>query len=214
MALFGIQRNVGYAGIVASTMSETNMPVLDWVHLPEGVESESLWECLHDAEILSCKSDLMARTVTLEFKIAHLVEKGSDLTFLIHFEKVASTRSTIHIDWPGEFKIPMELPYAEKVLLNHEQYEMGREQSFGWEDFEESLSTDPLMVSGAQFVLSGGTSCFKVEGMLGWDKFDSQYCIVTIRCGMISASRSDGEAFSFHELKDLGRTYWEAFDNR
>jgi len=37
-------------------------PVVDWINLPEGTESVSLRDCLHDALIVSISSDLLHRT--------------------------------------------------------------------------------------------------------------------------------------------------------
>jgi hypothetical protein len=37
----------------------------DWVNLPESVFTLSLWDTLHDGDLLAIESDLLARTVTL-----------------------------------------------------------------------------------------------------------------------------------------------------
>ena len=64
-------------------MSESSEKELDWVYLPAGTEVESLWDCLHDGELVSCHSDLINRRVDLEFKVHHLQEEPDDDLLLL-----------------------------------------------------------------------------------------------------------------------------------
>lgn len=41
----------------------------DWLNLPPGTDTIDLWDCLHDAEVVSIRSNLLDRTVTLSCEI-------------------------------------------------------------------------------------------------------------------------------------------------
>jgi hypothetical protein len=47
--------------------------VLDWLNLPEGTKTASLDISLHDAHVISTRSDLIQRTMKLSCDIKHLL---------------------------------------------------------------------------------------------------------------------------------------------
>ena len=50
-------------------MASDEKPIVDWVNFPEGIPTFSLWDALHDGDLLSIESNLLARTVTLRFDV-------------------------------------------------------------------------------------------------------------------------------------------------
>lgn len=195
-------------------MDETEIPELDWTHLPIGCVAQSLWDCLHDGDLLSCRSDLLNRSLCLEFDIAHLRAEGDDVRFLIHLDRVTSVRAHIFVLWPGEFHVPDGATREQERHLIEEYQAKWREESLGWREFEDSLASDALSVTDAALARADDRVALRLNGHLDGDKFNDQYCSIYIRCGGIRAARSDGQPFSLQQLLDLGHEYWEAFAAR
>jgi len=64
----------------------------DWINLPQGTNAISLWDCLHDADIVSISSNLLERTVSLVCQIEHLCafhHMSEGLQFTLKLEGVA-----------------------------------------------------------------------------------------------------------------------------
>lgn len=80
-------------------MADKEDQKIDWINLPSGVEENSLWSCLHDGELVSCKSNLQERFVELEFYVRHLLkdkEEEDGINFLAKSEDVTSVRAIAH----------------------------------------------------------------------------------------------------------------------
>jgi hypothetical protein len=195
-------------------MEEPPSYELYWTRLPPNSETHSLWDCLHDGSLLACTSDLLNRSVCLEVEVSHLVEKEEDVRFLIHLDAVTSVEATVAILWPGEFRVTEGLDDAEGRRQVTEYWAKGREQSFGWNEFEISLPTDPLNVTDATLVRSDDRAALQIVGYQDGETIDDRFCTVVIRFSGISASRSDGKPFSLDQLEALGHAYWEAFAER
>lgn len=171
----------------------------DWINLPPDVEADSLWPCLHDGELISCRSDKAGEKLTLEFNVKHLLKAGEeDVRFLFNFGGVSSVRATLNTREPKEEPTESD-PYA------------WREESISWDDFEKYMATDPLDVSNADIVFADDSVALHVEGMLNGDLFDSIHCQAFIRGNSMTVSRSDSKEFSLEMLKQLGRDYWDNF---
>lgn len=188
---------------------------LDWIYLPAGSEVQSLWESLHDGEILSCKSDLIERTIILECRVEHLLgEEHEDVSFLLKVEEVSSARANVWVRWLGEFRVPEGVSREEESRLIEEYQAKWREESLGWLEFESALANDPLQIREAELARSDGRVTLKVCGYLDGDKFDDQYCAIFLRGRALSASRSDAQEFDFEQFVALGERYWKAFSDR
>ena len=123
--------------------------------IPSGSEAESLWDCLHDGELISCRSDLIKRVITLEFNVRHLLEEpDSDLRFFLRMHNVESVRAAVYFRWPGEFFVPEGASREEECRLIDEYQTKWREESVGWLHFEGALSTDPLQIPDADLIQS------------------------------------------------------------
>ncbi len=196
-------------------MSQSDKQRSDWINLSADSSVVHLWESLHDGELLSCRSELVERRVTLEFRGSHLVKEiGNDLRFFLQLHDVESVRSNVYFRWPGEFVIPQGTAREEQSRLIEEYQAKWREESIGWLIFEGSLSTDPLQIAEAELAHGSGGVALKLGGHLDGERFHDLYCSVFIRGSQVSASRSDQQPFSLEQLMEMGRQYWEEFSKR
>jgi len=87
--------------------------IVDWVNLPAGISVESLWEGLHEAQIISIQSNLLERAVTLHVEIENLrifYQLPLDVQFVFRLDGVQSARVMKYSIWPGAFSVPPEYP--------------------------------------------------------------------------------------------------------
>ena len=196
-------------------MSQSEKQLSDWVNLSADSTVVHLWDCLHDGELLSCRSELVERRVTLEFRVRHLVDEiGDDLRFFLQLHNVESVRANVYFRWPGEFFIPDGATREEQCRLIEEYQAKWREESIGWLTFEGSLSTDPLQISEAELTRGSGGVAFKLGGHLDGERFHDLFFSVYRRGSQVSASRSDEQPFSLEQFVEMGRQYWEEVRQR
>jgi Cysteine-rich CPCC len=185
--------------------------IVDWVNLPEGVATLSLWETLHDGDLLAVESDLLARTVTLKFDVMYVRDfhKLSEQTrFAAAMSGVQSVRSVRSVPWPGGFLLPQRASREEESTLIAECQSKCREESQSWSEFE-SLIGDGLEVSNA--ILASGSNGVALE--LGLLAGDGHYVEARIR-GEAIAFFVGEQAVTPEEFVGLGQAYWDAFAKR
>ena len=169
---------------------------------------------LHDGELISSKSNLLERYVTLEFQVKHLLEdEENSVSFFLKIEEVTSVRAICHFRWVGKFEDVEGISREEREQLIKEYWAKWREESLSWSEFETALATDPLQISIASYVEENGKTALSLGGMLNGEKFDDIYFDVFLRGGKISVSRSDGKKFGLESSIELGKNYWEDFKN-
>lgn len=196
-------------------MTDNQEQKTDWIYLPKDVEEISLWNCLHDGELISCKSNLLERFVMLEFQVEHLLEDDEENTsFLLKLEDVTSVRAIGHYRPIEKFNPTENISNEEREKLLKEYWAKWREESLSWSEFEAALATDPLQISDASYVSENNETTLKLGGFLDGEKFDDIYFDVFLRGKTLSASLSNGENFSLDKLIELGRSYWESFGNK
>ena len=193
-------------------MNENKQRKTDWIYLPNSLEEVSLWECLHDGELITCKSDVLDRVVSLEFSVKHLLN-GNDksTTFFVHLDEVTSVRAIAHFRWPGNFEEPANISREELELLVKDYQDKWREESLSWHEFESALATDPLQIVDAGFVSSNDLTTLRLGGFLNGEKFDDIYIDVFLRGNRLWALRGDGQDCSLQGFIDLGMKYWKDF---
>src|SRR5260370_29643019 len=94
--------------------------IVDWLNLPHGAAEVSLWAALHDAQIVSIKSGLLERTVTLHLESDHLLEFHKlplDIQFLLRLDRVQSPRVVHFALWPVGFSLPSRATTSEQSRL-------------------------------------------------------------------------------------------------
>lgn len=92
-----------------SAVSDEEPHIFDWLNLPSGAIAVSLWDCLHDGQVVSVRSNLLERTMNLSCEIEHLrtfhkLDEG--FQFVLHLEGVQSARLLCYAIWPGGCSIP------------------------------------------------------------------------------------------------------------
>lgn len=191
--------------------------VLDWVNLPKGVKTDSLWPGLHDAELVSVRSNLLARTVELTFEIAHLrkfhrLPKG--LQFRIQLAGVQSARVVRYAMWPGEFKVPAGASRAEEARLTAAYQDKCREESASWNQFEAAISPEKQMVLEITNAILASGPPKQVSLLLNGHDHHSGYYELNLRAESIEFQRSDGESMDLRKFLKLGESYWDAFSSK
>jgi hypothetical protein len=182
--------------------------IVDWVNFPDGTPTLSLWDTLHDGDLLSIESDLLARIVTLRFDVEYLRDfhhQPEQTRFVIVVDGVRSVRSLRSVPWPGGCSIPQGMPNAQQETLIAEYHGKWREESQSWSTFE-GLASDGLEVSNA--TLGRGSDVIALQ--LGLLVANDSYVEAYIR----------GEGIRFYigekqvtpeEFVAFGEAYWDAF---
>jgi hypothetical protein len=187
--------------------------IVDWVNLPTGTSTISLWEALHDGDLLAIESDLLARTVSLRFDVGyirrfHQLPEGTQ--FIVSVEGAQSVRAVRYVPWPGGCPIPEGTPNEEQSILIAEYQRKWREESQSWNDFER-LSRNPvgLRVSNASLCL--GTHVVALQ--LGLHVARDSYAEAYIRGEAITFSIGESKV-TLEEFIAFGGAYWDAFANK
>jgi|SRR5438552_1351650 len=100
--------------------TDDDTAVLDWANLPQGAQTEYLDASLHDAHVVSIRSDLLKRKVSIHCDVEHLREfhrlpEGFQL--ILALEGVQSARVFRYSIWPGEFSVPSGASREEESRL-------------------------------------------------------------------------------------------------
>lgn len=189
-------------------MDSNERPIVDWVHLPEGVQELSLWSTLHDGDLIAIESNLLARTLTLRFDVGYLRDfhKFPEyIRFVITVSGVASVRSFRGVPWPGGCSIPDGTPYGQQQSIVAEYQSKWREESLSWPDFER-FTNDGLEVSSASLVIEPDGVALRL-GLLVRGDF---YVEAFFRGKEITFTIGE-RLFTPKEFVELGEAYWEAF---
>jgi hypothetical protein len=209
-------RTGGSDFIDASAMSDEDSPV-DWLNLPPTAKPVSLWDTLHDAQVVSIRSSLLERTMDLFCEIEHLskfhkLDEG--FQFILHLESVQSARVLRYAVWPGECPSLDGLSVEEQRRVVSEYQAKWREESASWNEFESRITREDEQVfdiSDAALATSpGGPFALKLCGHLNYAAYHEAY----LRFETLKISGGDGKQFELEEFQQLGEKYWEAFSSR
>lgn len=201
----------------ASAVPDEEPRILDWLNLPSGAIAVSLWDSLHDAQVVSVRSNLLGRTMNLSCEIEHLrtfhkLDEG--FQFILHLEGVQSARVLRYAMWPGGCSIPDGLSVEEQRKMVAEYQAKWREESASWNEFESRITREDEQVfdisDAALATPKGGSVALKLCGHLNYATYHEVY----LRFETLKISGSDGKQFELEEFQRLGETYWEAFSNR
>ncbi|HEY2545105.1 MAG TPA: hypothetical protein VGI46_03475 [Candidatus Acidoferrum sp.] len=201
----------------AAAIPDGRTGIFDWLNLPPGADPVSLWDCLHDADVVSIRSNLLERTMSLFCDIEHLrsfhqLDEG--FQFILRLEGVQSARVLRYEIWPGGCSIPPGASREEESRLVAEYQAKWREQSASWEDFEAVVTRQDEQVfdiSDAAVATSQTTLvALRLCGHLNYATYHEVY----LRAERLNIFGSDGREFTLGEFQKLGETYWEAFSRR
>ena len=182
--------------------------IVDWVHLPEGVQELSLWSTLHDGDLIAIESDLLARTLTLRFDVGYVRNfhrLPEDARFEIIVDGVQSVRSSSSVPWPGECLIADGTPAEQQQIIVAEYQRKWREESLSWSDFER-LIIKGLEVSSATLGQASDGVVLRFGLLVGGDSYVEAF----IRGEGISFGIADRK-LTPGEFVELGEAYWEMF---
>jgi hypothetical protein len=201
----------------ALAVPEEGTGIFDWLNLPSGVSALSLWDALHDAHIVSIRSNLLERTVTFACEIEHLRSFhhfDDGFKFILALEGVQSARVVRYAIWPGGCSIPPGISREEERKLVVEYQSKWREESASWNEFEAGISRENeqvLDISDAVLATSHtGAAAIKLCGHLNYAVYHELF----VRLEALKLSGSDGKQFELQEFLKLGEGYWEAFSRR
>jgi hypothetical protein len=135
----------------SSTWAGCEPSIIDWLNLPDKMQVVALWDCLHDAEIVSVRSNLLERTMRFECEIEHLrdfhkMEEG--FHFMFHLGGVQSARVLRYAVWPGGCSILPGLSVEEQRRIVTEYQAKWREESASWNEFETQITRQDEQVFG------------------------------------------------------------------
>lgn len=191
-------------------MESWNNILTDWVNLPTAANTQSLWICLHDAELKSIRSDVLEQYAVLEIEAFYLPD---GLRVFLRLDGLKSVRVN---KYPPPYRslLSDDMPYPERMQLAEQWVSKWREESMSWDEFEAVLATDPLEIADADLAEGDDGVALRVGGYLNGERYDDLWCSVFFRAMAITAERSDGEDFSLEKLKELGGQWWESFGSR
>ncbi len=189
--------------------------IADWVNLPTGLSGMSLWEGLHEAQIISIQSSLLERTVTLHVQIENLRifhQWPLDMRFVFRLDGVQSARAVKYSIWPGTFAVPPGASKEEQERLVGEYQAKWREESANWSELEKALTAEHKqvidIVDAGLATKRGGAVALRISGLLNY----TAYHEIFLRAEKLTISRTDAGEVSIEELLKLGAAYWDALE--
>ncbi len=198
-------------------MAEEQSTILDWMNLPHGAAEVSLWAGLHDAQIVSIKSNLLERTLTLHLESDHLLEFHNlplDMQFLLRLEGVQSARVVHSAVWPGKFSVPAGAAREEEARLIAEYQSKWREESLSWSELESAVTTEckqVIDIADATLATSPDNSvALRISGLLNYTAYRELF----LRAQRLTLTRGDGQDLGIAGLVKMGEAYWDAFERR
>jgi hypothetical protein len=196
-------------------VAEEENRIVDWGNLPAGISVESLWEGLHEAQIISIQSNLLERTVTLHVEIENLRifhQWPLDMHFVFRLDGVQSARVVKYSIWPGPFAVPPGVSKEEQERLVADYQAKWREESLSWSDLEKAVTAEHKQVidiSDAGLATEkDGAVALRISGLLNY----TAYHEIFLRAEKLTISRTDAGKVSVAELLKLGEAYWDALE--
>lgn len=189
-------------------MDSDTQILLDWANLPAHATTLSLWDTLHDGDLLDIESNLLARSLTMRFDVGYVRDfhKLPEKTqFVLKLAGVQSVRCLRSVAWPGELSVPLGSSREEEQQLIWEYQKKWREESFEWTDFER-LTAQGLEVSTATLARADGAVALQLGVLVGNDDYVEAY----VRAEQIEFSVGS-ETCTLEDFISLGERYWEAF---
>jgi hypothetical protein len=193
----------------------TDERVIDWANLPHDLDAVSIWDSVHDGEIHSFHSDLLARTLTIQFAVPYLVSfhhLPDDVTFAFSLGGVQSVRVIRLAVWPGKFELPSGLPWQEEETLRGEYFAKCRLQSESWDKFEHDVTSDgdAEFSTGELALDESGAVAVRLGILMG----GGHWYEVFVRAESLTVTRSDRQPLSLQQFMQFGNAYWKAFAAR
>jgi hypothetical protein len=192
-------------------MNSEQQPILDWVNLPPETTTLSLWDTLHDSDLLAIESNLLARSLTLRFDVGYLCDfhdLPEETRFVLKLTGVQSVRSFKSVPWPGVFSVPSGISREEERRLIDDYQRKWREESQAWSEFER-LTGEGLEVSDATLARASNAAVLQLGVLVGSESYVEAY----VRAESIECLVGD-KLVTLEKFVGLGEAYWKAFAER
>ena len=196
-------------------MAEEENRIVDWMNLPARISAASLWEGLHEAQIISIESNLLERTVTLHVEIENLRifhQWPLDMRFVFRLDGAQSARVVKYSIWPGPFAVPPGGSKEEQQRLVAEYQAKWREESLSWSDLEKAVTAEHKQVidiaDAALATEKDGAVALRIAGLLNYTAYHELF----LRGEKLTISRTDAGEVSIEELLKLGEAYWDRLE--
>ena len=199
----------GLGGTEMWAGEERDIP--DWLNLPSGSHPLALWDSLHDAEVVSIRSNLLQRTIELDVENKHLSgfhKLREGFRFLFHLEGVESVRVLRYAIWPGEFSVPSGSSREEERRLIEEYQSKWRQESASWNEFESTITVGNGQIfcihDAAIVIPNDAIIALKPCGQLNHSKYHE----IFLRAEKLRILGNDASRYSLDEFRRLGEIYW------
>jgi len=196
-------------------VAEEENRIVDWMNLPARISAASLWEGLHEAQIISIESNLLERTVTLHVEIENLRifhQWPLDMRFVFRMDGAQSARVVKYSIWPGPFAVPPGVSKEEQQRLVAEYQAKWREESLSWSDLEKAVTAEHKQVidiaDAALATEKDGAVALRIAGLLNYTAYHELF----LRGEKLTISRTDAGELSIEELLKLGEAYWDRLE--
>lgn len=180
---------------------------------PQVEDWTSLWECLHDAYVLSIHHDALEGTAVVELKLGYPAANESGVTS----EKASiQFRGTTHIllslwrGWPGP-----RTEYCQDMTSEQWNEELkawtkkGCVQTVKIDDFNEALSKDEAYILEARGSFGSSRCLIEFEGC-----FNEGESFSALIAGDSVSVELDGFESSIEDLMSKGTKAWDAFHSK
>jgi len=185
-------------------MSSPREVVADWMNLPAECDQTCIWDSVHDGELQSVESDLLARTLTIQFDVPQLRsfhKLADDVRFRFALEGVQSVRVLRWEIWPGKFPFSNTGTWEEQQERTSEYRKLWRQESESWRAFENKVNSDNSVVFTDGDVVSADD---QLTLRLGVQMTDGEWYEVFIRAKKLILTRTDQQSFGLEEFLSLG----------
>lgn len=179
-----------------------------------GGDSTSLWPPLHDAEVVSVASDLVARRVTIAAQVDHLslhLSLAKETLWTLIVEGASAANACGFEFHPTPPPKTAGLTRDEEVAVVREWQSKGRMASLAWSEFERRVSVERIRLSDALVRrCEDGVWLCGQGNLLDSDQFvDFAVGGTLVRC-----ERSGDVEVPIEDLLSAGQKSWQAFGER
>jgi hypothetical protein len=174
----------------------------------------SMWDALHDADLVEIETDSMARRLSILLDVSHLrafAKLRDDVRWRLIVDDATVLLARTWEPWPGSVPKEKELSREQERAVVAKYQAKGRTVSLGWNDFEVATNTNGIWLKAAN--LREEDSGVVLSGH-GHDKKTDSFVEFEVAGKALRCERTDVGPLPLAELLSLGEAYWKEFANR
>jgi hypothetical protein len=191
---------------------ENESQIIDWLSLPPHVESVSLWDCFHDSEIMSVKSDLQMRTVDCMIDnpyIRKFFKLPEDQRFILNFSDVRSSRASRWV-WPSKPPI-VSGTREEQHRIVVEYQSTWRLESMSWDEFVGAFTSDTFEISNADIAQGKDSVAMHIQGHFYGPRYQDISSELFLSAKQLRVFQNQNTIIEIAQLIAMGTSYWDNF---